>query len=137
MSHTLPTAWTEGPGPDEVFAKYLQSNEFRIQHCCNCDAHIYYPRLVCNQCGSVDLEWVPPSGRGIVHSVSLVNRRVEKGGPYNVVLVDLAEGPRMMSRVDGMAHEDVHIGLSVQAQVADGVGGEPCVAFVAAEGAIT
>jgi uncharacterized OB-fold protein len=36
---------------------------------------------------------------------------------YNVVVVDLAEGPRMMSRVDGIAPEDVKIGMPVQARV--------------------
>ena len=60
------------------------------------------------------MAWVEPSGRGIVHAVSIVNRSADKGGPYNVVLVDLEEGPRMMSRVDGMAHDAVRIGLPVE-----------------------
>ena len=85
-------------------------------------------------CGSVDLAWVQPSGRGEIHAVSIVNRSAEKGGPYNVVLVDLAEGPRMMSRVEGLASEAVCIGLAVQARIAAGPEG-PCVVFDAATGA--
>jgi uncharacterized OB-fold protein len=126
-------AWTQGPGPDLVYAQYLANNEFRIQHCRSCGKHVYYPRLACSHCGSVELEWVPASGRGVVHAVSVVNRSADKGGPYNVVLVDLAEGPRMMSRVDGVAHDAVRIGMAVRARVAAGVGNEPCVVFDAAE----
>ncbi len=127
--------WTAGPGPDMRYAEFLTRGEFRIQHCQGCHQHQFYPRLVCMHCGGIDLAWVQPSGRGVVHAVSVVNRSAEKGGPYNVVLVDLAEGPRMMSRVDGLAHDAVRIGMVVQARVAPGAGIEPCVVFDAVTGA--
>ena len=47
----------------------------------------------------------------------LIRRKPDAGGDYNVALVDLAEGPRMMSRVEGMAPTDVKIGQAVQAEV--------------------
>ena len=121
--------WTRGPGPDAAFAKFLAAGEFRIQRCGACGRHVFYPRVACSHCGSVELRWVAPSGRGVVHAVSVVQRREDKGGPYNVVLVDLEEGPRMMSRVDGMAHDAVRIGLPVRARVGSGENGEPCVVF--------
>lgn len=122
-------AWTRGPGPDVVYAQYMAANEFRIQHCRGCSRHLFYPRLVCSHCGSVELDWVPASGRGVVYAVSVVNRSADKGGPYNVVLVDLAEGPRMMARVDGVPNDAVRIGMAVQARVAPGADGAPCVVF--------
>lgn len=129
MTNATPTdGWTAGPGPDLAFAQLLARDEFRIQRCRDCGTHLFYPRLACTHCGGVDLAWVTPSGRGVVHAVSVVNRSAEKGGPYNVVLVDLAEGPRMMSRVEGVAHEAVRIGMAVQARVAPGPDG-PCVVF--------
>ena len=136
MSNTTATAsaWTEGPGPDAVFAKHLADGEFRIQRCAACARHVFYPRLVCSHCGSVELAWVAPSGRGVVHAVSIVNRSTDKGGPYNVVLVDLAEGPRMMGRVDGLPNDAIRIGQAVRAKVGSGAGGEPCVVFEAAAG---
>jgi hypothetical protein len=73
-----------------------------------------------------------------VYAVSVVNRSADKGGPYNVVLVDLAEGPRMMGRVDGVPPDTVRIGMAVRARVGQGAGGEPCVVFdpdAAADGA--
>jgi hypothetical protein len=121
--------WTRGPGPDAVFARHLAAGEFRIQRCAACARHVFYPRLACSHCGSVELQWQVPSGRGKVYAVSVVNRSADKGGPYNVVLVDLAEGPRMMGRVDGIAHDSVRIGMAVKARVGQGAGGEPCVVF--------
>lgn len=121
--------WTRGPGPDAVFAQFLAAGEFRIQCCEACGTHVFYPRLTCSHCGSVALRWVRPSGRGVVHAVSIVNRRTDQGGPYNVVLVDLQEGPRMMGRVDGQPQDAIRIGLRVKARVGCGAGGQPCVVF--------
>jgi uncharacterized OB-fold protein len=131
---TTVSGWTQGPGPDAVYAQHLAANAFRIQHCRACSRHVFYPRLVCSHCGSVELDWVAPSGRGTVYAVSIVNRSAQKGGPYNVVLVDLSEGPRMMARVDGVANDAVRIGMAVQARVAPGADGSPCVVFDAAPG---
>ena len=64
------------------------------------------------------MTWEDATGRGTVYAVTVVNRRAEDGGPYNVVLVDLAEGPRLMSRVENMDNDNVVIGLSVQARIA-------------------
>ena len=133
MTESERPAWTTGPGPEAVFAQRLAAGEFRIQQCAACKRHVFYPRLACSHCGSVELAWVEPSGRGTVHAVSIVNRSADKGGPYNVVLVDLAEGPRMMGRVDGMANDAIRIGLAVRARLGTGVGGEPCVVFEADE----
>lgn len=119
-------------GPDAEFARLLAAGEFRIQRCGACGAHVFYPRLVCTGCGSTSLDWVAPSGRGAVYAVSVVNRSQDKGGSYNVVLVDLAEGPRMMGRIEGLPHEAVRIGMRVCARVGTGAAGEPCVVFDAA-----
>ncbi|MCM3562730.1 Zn-ribbon domain-containing OB-fold protein [Hydrogenophaga intermedia] len=133
MNEDTPTGdWTRGPGPDAVFAQFIAAGEFRIQRCESCHGHVFYPRLACSHCGSVELRWVRPSGRGVVHAVSIVHRRSEQGGPYNVVLVDLQEGPRMMGRVDGQPHDSIRIGLRVKARVGSAATGEPCVVFDAA-----
>lgn len=120
-----------GPNPAAVYQGYLGQGEFRIQCCDGCGTHIFYPRILCTNCGSIDLKWVQASGRGTVYAVSTVNRREERGGPYNVVLVDLEEGPRMMSRVDGMENDQIKIGMSVQARIASG-DKDPLVVFDAA-----
>ena len=127
MSTTSEIAFT-GPGPNRIYQEYLEKGGFRIQCCVDCDKHIFYPRVICPHCGSIKLKWVPASGRATVYAVSIVNRQAEKGGPYNVVLVDLAEGPRMMARVDGVSNDQVKIGMSVKAKIESG-GKEPFVVF--------
>jgi DUF35 OB-fold domain, acyl-CoA-associated len=63
------------------------------------------------------LNWIEPSGQGTVYSTTVVRRKPEAGGDYNVALIDLAEGVRLMSRVDDVAPDQVRIGMPVRAQV--------------------
>ncbi|MNL46041.1 hypothetical protein D3C87_1687250 [compost metagenome] len=46
-----------------------------------------------------------------------MRRKPEAGGDYNVALIDLEEGVRMMSRVDGVAPDRLRIGMPVKARV--------------------
>jgi len=78
------------------------------------------------------LQWVAPSGRGSVYSFSIVRRKPEAGGDYNVALVDLDEGVRMMSRVDDAPLAALRIGMPVCVRVTQGEGG-PLVVFVPEE----
>ncbi len=54
----------------------------------------------------------------------MVRQRPEAGGNKNLCIVELAEGPRLMSRIDGIAAEEVKIGMAVTAEIA-GSGEEP------------
>jgi uncharacterized OB-fold protein len=78
--------------------------------------------------------WRVSAGRGTVYSTSVVRPR--EGAPYGVVLIDLDEGFRMMSRVIGMAPEDVAIGLRVRLAWEDGETPEapPVPVFEAVDG---
>ena len=115
----MTSSGVRGPGPDAVFAAGLENGEFRIQRCASCGTHIHYPRALCPECGSRDLETVRASGRGTVHATSVVRVRPEHGGDYNIALVDLAEGPRMMTRVVDTDPQDVRIGDAVTAFVGE------------------
>lgn len=95
----------------------LDAGRFSLQRCTQCRQHVFYPRELCPHCGGADLQWVHASGLGTVYSTSTMARRAEAGGDYNVALIDLDEGVRMMSRVEGVAPEDVAIGQRVQAKV--------------------
>jgi len=63
-----------------------------------------------------------------VHATTVNRRRPSSGGDFNVALIDLAEGPRMMSRVVGIAPEDVKIGMKVIAKIEE-LNGAPAVLF--------
>ena len=111
----------------------LDQGRFLIQHCSDCQKHVYFPRELCPHCGAAPLNWVAPNGHGTVYAVTTVRRKPDAGGDHNVCLVDLDEGVRLMSRVDGLPPEAVHIGLRVKARVElkDGRG---LVVFDAEEG---
>ena len=102
----------------------LAEGKFLIQQCNDCSKHIYFPREVCPHCGSDAVQFASPSGQGTVYAVTTVRRKPADGGDYNVSLVDLDEGPRLMSRVDNLKPDEVKIGQRVSARVvvADGKG---------------
>lgn len=104
-------------GPDEAFAAHLEQGRFMLQRCQCCESYVFYPRVLCPKCGQPRLQWEIASGLATVYSVTTVRRKPEKGGDYNVVLVDLDEGPRMMSRIDAVLPEDVRIGMRVKAKI--------------------
>jgi uncharacterized protein len=109
------------PGPEKRYLEALARGRFEIQKCALCARHVFYPRVLCPHCGGERLEWVAPGGRGTVYSTTVVRRRPAEGGDYNVCLVDLAEGVRLMSRVAGIAPDAVTIGMAVEARVVDGL----------------
>ena len=85
------------------------------------------PRVAEPRTGDTDLEWVEASGEGVVYSTTVMRPR-PPAAAYNVALIDLAEGARMMSRVEGPAPEEVTIGMKVRARIAQGEDG-PLVVF--------
>lgn len=129
-------------GADLHFRRALDQGQFLIQQCTVCTRAVFYPRMVCPHCGSDRLDWIEPSGAATVYSTTVVRARPQDGGDRNVALLDLAEGVRMMARVDGVAPADVTIGMAVQAQVLMGEGGGkvvfvPAPAAHAAEGKVS
>jgi uncharacterized OB-fold protein len=111
-----------------VFRAALARGELRLQRCTACGRAIFYPRLLCHYCGSIELEWFAPSGRGRVHSTSTVRPWKGASEAYDVSLVDLEEGARLLSRVVEVAPGEVAIGMEVEAFVGE-LGGEPVVLF--------
>jgi uncharacterized protein len=94
-----------------------------IQRSRSTGRHVFYPRVAAPGTGETDLEWVPASGDGTIYSITL-NRTREDA--YNVALVDLAEGPRLMSRIEGV--DPAPIGTRVKARIVS-IDGEPAIVF--------
>ena len=102
--------------PDADYRRHLTAGRFMLQRSRSSGAFVCHPRVAEPGSGATDLEWVEASGRGSVYSTTTV-RCKPPAADYNVVLIDLAEGPRMMSRVVGIAAADVKIGMLVRARV--------------------
>jgi uncharacterized OB-fold protein len=89
----------------------------RIQGCSDC-GHLRYPiSIVCPKCLSTDATWEPMSGRGEVYTFGIFRHAYNDGWrervPYNVALVQLDEGPTLISNVVGIAPEALRVGLPV------------------------
>jgi uncharacterized OB-fold protein len=112
----------EQGGAEARYQAALNEGRFLIQRCNDCDKHVFYPRVVCPHCGGASLAWVEPKGTGVVYSTTTVRRKPDAGGDYDVALIELDEGVRMMSRVEGLPPTEVKIGMRVRAKVIDNKG---------------
>ena len=79
------------------------AGELRLQRCTHCDAHYFPPRPFCPDCLSDEVHWEALSGRGTLHTY-VINHRAAPGfeAPYAIALVQLEEGPRLMSNIVGV-----------------------------------
>lgn len=102
------------PGPEAQYLAFLAQGRFMLQRSRSSGRYVFYPRQLVPGSGETDLEWVPASGLGTLYAIT-VNR--SRGGNHNVALVDLDEGVRMMSRIDG--HQSLPIGTRVQARIVE------------------
>jgi uncharacterized OB-fold protein len=122
----------EQGGAEVRYQAALNEGRFLIQRCNDCKKHVFHPRVVCPHCASAALDWVTPKGTGSVYSTTTVRRKPDAGGDYNVCVIELDEGVRMMSRVEGLPPADVKIGMRVSSKVIDNKGAG-LVVFVAGE----
>lgn len=110
------------PVPDAATAPYwAAANEgrFVMPRCTQCGRWHFYPRALCPHCSSEKLEWADCSGRGTVYSYTVVHRAPSPAFaaevPYVVAIVEVEEGPHLMSSVVNCAPETVRIGMKVRA----------------------
>ena len=113
--------------PEQDYLRFLGEGRFMLLRSRSSGRFVFYPRVAEPTTGSTDLEWVEASGRGTVYATTVVRQRAP-AQDYNVALIDLAEGVRMMSRVEGVAPDEVTIGMRVTARVAQ-EGETPIVVF--------
>lgn len=89
----------------------------QVQRCDN--DHLRYPPAArCPECLSAESTWQPLSGKGEVLSYIRIHQKYNAAWadrvPYNVALIQLDEGPRMISNVVPLSREDVEVGMPVQ-----------------------
>ncbi|BAT58535.1 hypothetical protein GJW-30_1_01061 [Variibacter gotjawalensis] len=109
------------PQPDADTEKLwagLRDGKLLLQHCEDCGDVQYYQQALCRACGGERIVHRAASGRGQVHSFSVVHRApgpAFKGDvPYAVLLVELEEGPRMISTYTGGEPGDVTFDMPVE-----------------------
>jgi uncharacterized OB-fold protein len=101
--------------PLAAYIAHLKRGELGYQFSPSLGHAVFYPRVISPKTGTMDLEWRVSKGLGIVHATTVVHP--QQGEPYNVCLVDVDEGFRMMSRVEDIAPSAVKIGMRVKFRV--------------------
>ncbi|MGF7160372.1 hypothetical protein FHS85_001995 [Rhodoligotrophos appendicifer] len=105
------------PGTEPYWSA-LRDNKLMLKHCRACNQAHFYPRELCPHCFSDDLDWIEASGKGVIYSYTIARRPAgpafKADAPYVVALIDLAEGPRMMTNIVTDDVEAVRIGDPVE-----------------------
>ncbi len=112
--HDLPATDTT----TQPFWDAAREGRLLINRCVACGRAFAYPRPACPRCWSTDVAWEQASGGGVVYTFSVVRQNdlppFNEQLPYVLALVDLDEGPRLMTRIVGCAPESVRIGMPVR-----------------------
>jgi hypothetical protein len=102
----MPTRPLPVPTPEtREFWDGARRHELRMQRCSACGRAYFFPQPFCPHCSSRDVEWFTASGRGRLHTY-VINHRPAFGfqdaAPYVIAIVELEEGPRMMTNIVGV-----------------------------------
>ena len=102
------------------FWEKARQHELWIQRCPVCNHVFFYPRFHCPQCLSDKVEWFKASGKGTLYSY-MINHRPPPGfqdeAPYAIAIVQLDEGPRMMTNIVGIENTPQNLVLDMPLEV--------------------
>ena len=115
------------PGPIPVptpetrpFWAAARRHELSLPRCRGCGTLVYFPRAVCPRCLGSDLAWEVLSGRGTLHTFTVVHRGLKDfplGTPYVIAMVELAEGPRLMTNLVGVEPDPARLRIGMPLEV--------------------
>jgi hypothetical protein len=100
----------------EPFWQGCARGELLLQRCRSCQAYRHPPSPVCPRCWAPEHDWVKSSGRGKVYTYVVVHHQFREWGaevPYVTAVVELEEGPRIVTNVVGVPPDQVKIGMPV------------------------
>lgn len=110
------------PEPSALTGPYWEqarAGRLVLQYCRGCGRTWHPPLPRCPHCHAADIGWRPASGEGTVYSYTIVHHATHAAlagrVPYVIAIVELAEGPRVVSGIRGAAPEQVRVGMPVRA----------------------
>jgi len=81
----------------------LKQGKLMLPECQDCRKTHFYPRVFCPHCHSRNLKWIEASGRGKLYAFEILHRSfnpaVKTPLPYVLAMIELQEGPRMLSNL--------------------------------------
>lgn len=113
-----PARLPSSTGHHADFYRWCRGHELRFQRCSDCGAWRHVPRPRCDACLSDAWEWQPVKGTGTLHCWTVVQRALHPSFadevPYAPAIVELDEGPRIVSWVTDLDVADYRVGLPLQ-----------------------
>ena len=117
--YTKPLPRPLNPEFTQPFWEAAKRHELVMPRCTTCDHLFFYPRTECPRCLSSTIEWASVSGRARLHSFTIVNQPVHpafrEDAPHVYAVIQLDEGPRMISNVVDCAHENLKVDMPLVA----------------------
>jgi uncharacterized OB-fold protein len=107
------------PSEDSApFWAAAKRHKLSLQKCGTCGSFRFPPSPLCPECTSMGGDWTELNGRGKVFSFVVFHRAYHKGFeadlPYAVALVELEEGPRLVSNIVGIPPDKVRCEMPVE-----------------------
>ena len=109
------------PTPDNDSSDFwdaAREERFLIKRCADCGRAHYYPRTFCPFCWSERVAWEEASGRATLYTYSIVYQNdlppFPERVPYVAAVVDLEEGPRVMTNVVDCDFDALQIGMALE-----------------------
>lgn len=124
--HPKPRPRPPDPELTRPFWEAARRHEVVIPRCLECDRYFWPPREACPQCLQPGWQWTPVSGRGRLHSFTVVrqpqNPTFAEDVPYAYAIVQLEEGVRMVSNIVDCAIPDgLRVEMPLVATFDDGI----------------
>ena len=114
----LPTPLTPEAKP---YWDGLKEHKLMLPTCQDCGKSFFYPRILCPHCHSRNITWIQASGKGRLYSFEIVyqqlNRRFQVPTPYVLAMIELDEGPRMMSNLINIEPDPKHVKCDMPVEV--------------------
>jgi len=105
-------------GLSEVYWQAARERRLLVQRCAACGSHQFYPRSRCSRCLAPEPEWVQASGRGRLHTYSVIHRATNPefadDCPYVFAIVELDEGVRLATRIVDTPHDRLACDAAVE-----------------------
>ena len=117
MPGHIPASLIQQDSDSRPYWEGLAQGELRIQRCNTCAKAVFYPRSICPHCHGNSLSWIVASGKGTIYSYTVAHQgfgSFAEDVPFVVAIVELEEGPRMMSRIVDALRERIGVGAEVR-----------------------
>lgn len=107
----------DSEGLNREFFVQAAGGTLHLQRCAGCGTHRFPPRYYCPHCFSGEWTWEPSQGRGQISSWVTSYFTTDPGWvdevPYTTIVVELAEGPRLLGAMGDMTVDELRIGKPV------------------------